>query len=309
MISRSILIASLFLPAIAQAGFGASSFKKDSRKGDNFYNAGSALDSNSESCWMVDPEAKNEGSWIEMDLPAGEVDKLGLVIGWDKDANTFGDYARVKAGRLEIFSKAGGTEEMVGEATLNFEDKQGWQIVDVPDTKVGGEISAGKIRFTVTETYAGKDYPNLAMSEIRLYFKEFDAGSMSIKAYPEDEEEGHTGDLIADGNARTFWASAGAKTTEFKMKGPGYGLSSVGIQAGPKPYARPKTVELVANDMVVKHTMEDNDKMQWLLLPVVVGYTGSAWGTITVKVLDTYEGDKGVAISEVKLNAATIEDI
>ncbi|NCG20216.1 MAG: hypothetical protein GWP91_14500 [Rhodobacterales bacterium] len=309
MILRSMLIASLFLPAIAHAGFGASSFKKDNRKGENFYNAGSALDSNLESCWLVDPEAKNEGSWIEMDLPAGEVDKLGVVIGWDKDENTFGDYARVKSGRLEIFSKTGGTEALVGEATLNFEDKRGWQVVDLPDTKVGDEMGAGRIRFTVTDTYSGKDYPNLALSEIRLFFKEFEAGTLSIKTYPADEAEGHTGDLLADGNDRTFWASAGGTEAELKLKGSGYGLSSVGIKAGPKPYARPKTIELVANDMIVRHTMEDNDKLQWLLLPVVVGYTGSAWGTITVKVIDAYEGEKGVAIAEVKLNAATIEDI
>ena len=182
-------------------------------------------------------------------------------------------------------------------------------MVDLPDTKVGDEMGAGRIRFTVTETYSGKDYPNLALSEIRLYFKEFEAGTLSIKTYPADEAEGHTGDLLADGNDRTFWASAGGTEAELKLKGSGYGLSSVGIKAGPKPYARPKTIELVANDMIVRHTMEDNDKLQWLLLPVVVGYTGSAWGTITVKVIDAYEGEKGVAIAEVKLNAATIEDI
>ena len=47
---------------------------------------------------------------------------------------------------------------------------------------------------------------------------------------------------------------------------------------------------------------------QWKLLPVMVGYTGSAWGTITIEIVDTY-GTGAVALSELKLKAATIEDL
>ena len=48
-----------------------------------------------------------------------------------------------------------------------------------------------------------------------------------------------------------------------------------------------------------------------LLLPCLVGYTGGAWGTVDVKIVDVYPGDQpmnGVAISELKLNAGSIEE-
>lgn len=304
-----LLMAALALPSVTLAGYEASSHKKDSRRGD-FWNAASALDSKAETCWMVDPEEKNEGQWIQLDVPSSTIDKIGLVAGWDQDENTFFDYARIKKVRVDIFTMEGGAAKLVAQPELAVDDKRGWQILDLPDTKVGGDVTGGRIRVNVLETYPGKDYPNLAVSEIRVHLQEFPAQTVKVDAAPASAESGHDADLMVDGQPKTFWASTGEHTAEMSFKAPGYGLASIGVQSGPKPYARPKTVEVIANDMPVTLTLEDKPDLQWSLLPAIVGYTGSAWGGVTVKVLDAYPGDpgKGVAVSEVKLNAATIED-
>jgi hypothetical protein len=46
-------------------------------------------------------------------------------------------------------------------------------------------------------------------------------------------------------------------------------------------------------------------------MPVIVGYTGSSWGSATFKIIDTYPADSGnaVAIAEIKLTAAMVEDL
>ena len=301
------LLALLGLPLVAQAGFRTSTHKKDSRKGDNFYAAGAALDSKSETCWQSSPEKGNEGQWIEIDTPSGEIDKVALIIGWDQDENAFFDYARVKKARVEAWSVEGGNDTQVLEAEVTFEDKRGWQIVEVPDTKFGGEFGGGKVRLTVLETYPGKDYPNLAVSEFRVHLKEFAAETLMMEVEPENSADGHGPENLWDGSERTYWASTDNSGT-FGFSAKGYGLASVGIKSGPKPHARPKTVKVEANDLEVTHVLEDTDKMQWVLLPVVAGYTGGAWGTAKVTIVDTYEGEKGVAVSEVKINASTLED-
>jgi hypothetical protein len=307
----SVLLAALFASLTAQAGYEASSFKKESKRGANFWNANAALDSRLDSCWMIDPEQKNEGQWIQLDIPSAEVDKIAVVIGWEKTPNTFSDYARVKTARIEVVDMTDMKPNTIVEHTVNFEDKPGWQVIDIPNGKVKGEIIAGRVRMTVTEVYPGADYPNLAVSEFRVHLKEFKAETLELRGIPTSEADNHTADLMIDSNPRTFWASTGEENPGFSVAGPGYGLASIGLLPGPKSHARPKTVEITANDMPQRHTLEDKAEVQWILLPAIVGYTGSAWAGVDVKVIDTYpaaSGSKSVAISEVHLNAATVED-
>ncbi len=312
MIRTAILTATfLGMSSTAFAGYEASSFKREAKRGANFWNAGSALDGNLESCWMIDPEDKNVGQWIQMDLPSGTVDKIALVPGWDVNDNKFFDYARLKKIRIEIFTMDGTTPKQVGEHTADLEDKRGWQFVDFEDAKIGGEIFGGRVRVTVLETYDGKDYPSLGVSEFRVHLKEFPADTLQISTQP-DAEPGHLGDLMLDGNTRTFWAApSGDDPPSFGVSAPGYGFGSLGITQGPKTHARPKTVEIESQNIGITHVMEDKAGMQWLLMPVIVGYTGSSWGSATVKIIDTYpaESGNGVAISEIKMTAATIEDL
>ena len=303
-------LALLSLTVSALAGYEVSSFKKETRLGKNYWNAASALDSKDETCWQIDPEEKNAGSWIYVDVPGAEVDKIAMVIGWQKSEEHFFDYARIKKAKVEVFDLGmGGAPTLLGTHEIAFEDKAGWQYADIPDTKVSGEGLGGRVKITVVETYPGKDFPNLAVSEVRVHLKEFEAASMSL-ATPFDGAP-EASDKATDGNARTFWTAPG-DVASFALKAPGYGLSSIGIQSGPKSHARPKTLEITANGAVTKTVLEDKPgTLQWALLPVLIGYTGGSWGDVQVKVLDAYPGDtptNGLAIAELKMNAGSISD-
>jgi hypothetical protein len=303
-----LALLALVLPA--SAGYEASSFKKEDRLGKNYWSAASALDSKLETCWQIDPEQSNAGSWIYIDIPPGEVDKIGMIVGWQRSEEDFFDYARIKAAKVEIFDLGvGGTPALVATHNVAFADKPGWQFGDFPETKVSGEGIGGRVKVTVVDTYPGKDFPHVAVSEVRVHLKEFEAASMAF-ARPFDTGT-ETADKATDKNPKTFWTGSGTQA-HFALKAPGYGLASIGIQAGPKSHARPKTVEISANGAVATQVLEDQPgQMQWLLLPALIGYTGGAWGDVEVKILDGYTGDvptNGLAISEIKLNAGSISD-
>jgi len=295
----------------AHAGFEVSSFRKEDKLGKTYYAAPSALDSKPETCWQVDPEQQNIGQWIQLDVPAGEIDKISVIIGWSKDDKTFGDYARIKTAKVEIFDAGNGPPKVVATADLKFEDKNGWQTLDLPDTKVGGEVLGGKVKLTVTDVYPGKDFPNLAVSEVRVHMKEFPAASAAFSTPFDSELPTNKAALSMDNNPKTFWAGT-SQSAAFAVKAPGYGLASLGIQSGPKTYARPKTIQITANQAVTTQVLPDAPgQMQWVLLPCLVGYTGGAWGNVDVKIVDSYPGDvaaNGVAIAELKLNAGSIEE-
>ena len=56
--------------------------------------------------------------------------------------------------------------------------------------------------------------------------------------------------------------------------------------------------------------MKDSGEMQWFLVPALVGYTGSAWGTVKVIVNDSYDATsegKGTSIDEVQFRATNLE--
>jgi hypothetical protein len=303
-----LALLALVLPALA--GYEGSSEKKGDRLGKNYWSAASALDSKLDTCWQIDPEQSNAGSWIYIDVPAGEIDKIGMVVGWQRSEDDFFDYARVKSAKVEIFDLGiGGPPKLLATHDVAFADKAGWQYGDFPETKVSGEGIGGRVKITIVDTYPGKDFPHLAVSEVRVHLKEFEAASMSF-ARPFDTGT-DTADKATDGSAKTFWAGSGTQAN-FALKAPGYGLSSLGIQAGPKSHARPKTVEITANGAIATHVLEDQPgQLQWVLLPALIGYTGGAWGDVEVKILDAYAGDvptNGLAIAEVKLNAGSISD-
>ncbi|MBA2320038.1 MAG: discoidin domain-containing protein [Deltaproteobacteria bacterium] len=291
MDKRMVVLALVLAPMLAEAGgFKASSVRKDSRNPAT-WDAASALDGDPKTAWMIDAEDESVGQYIQVDVPASTIDKLALVAGWDRDDEVWGDYPRLKAAKIEIFQNGA----MVGETTIAVEDKRGWQILDIPDTKVEG--AGGSVRLTITEVYPGGDFNNLGLSDLRVHLKEFPAGTAKI-VEPAGLE------AMIDGNPKTVYTH-GTGDLSFTMTAPGYGLASIGMQPGPG--ARPKTVEITANDNKQTVVLEDKAEMQWFLLPVLVGYTGSSWGKISVKVIDTYSGP-GVAFAEVALNGATIEE-
>jgi len=299
------LVTLLLLPAVASAGFRASSFKKETRGGETQRNAAAALDGDLATCWMIDPEEGNEGSWFEIDVPKSTIDKLSIVAGWDRDDTTFADYPRAKTLKVEVFDE-GKDGAKVLEHTVTLADQRGWQTIDIPDTTVGDEVFGGKVRLTVQEVVPGLDYPNLALSELLVILGEVDA-PIALSEPPEGTLAGKTTAALTDKDPRTFWASAAdGAGTAFQVEADGFGVSSVGLQAGPKAQARPKTIRLTANQATRTYTAADTDQMQWFAVPPVVGYTGSGWGPIKVEIVDTYAGTQpGVGVAEVALKATS----
>lgn len=297
----------LLVPVLAQAGFEASSHRKDGKRGDNYWNATSALDGKLESCWMINAEDANEGQWIQLDVPSSTVDKLSLVVGWAATEADFKDYSRLKKARVEIFDfPEGDVAKVVASQEITLEDKATWQTIDLPDTKVGGPIRGGRVRLTVLETYPGTDFANLALSELRVLLKEFPVEAMILKEVP-PAVSGE--DKLDDNNPKTvFVADPGVANPEFLLSGAGYGLSSVQVVPGAKGTRRIKTVEVLANGLTLQHTLEDKWEPQHIPLPAMIGYTGSTFGDVRIKVVDTYEGTGGIALGELRLMAATIED-
>lgn len=297
----------LLLPLVAQAGFRVSSHKEVGKSTE--FDAPSAIDDNGATAWQIDPESEQVGEWIEIDLPKGEVDKIAVMVGWEKSEESWKDYGRLKSARLEVFSETDSGEERVLEKTLNFEDKKGLQTIDVEDVKVGSELFAGKARLTITEIYPGEDYPSVAIGEVRVVLKEMDAPALFVGPEPESIEGKGAGNMI-DGNARTAYVSAENLAPSFTLEAQGWGVSSLVITPGPKPYARPKTLEVVCANQTRTYTLEDNGKAQTFALPSIIGYTGSAWGTVEIKVKDTYPGSKpNVAIAEVALKATNYDGL
>lgn len=308
--SRSLLATTLLLvPALAMAGFNASSSKVTSRSsGSTPYGPSAALDSNPATAWQVDPEQANEGSWIELDVPKGKVDKVSVMVGWAKDDDSWVDHARLKAGRIEVYTLSGAEPTIVHEQKFTVEDAQGMQSIDLPDPEVGDELSGGRVRLVITEVYTGKDYANLALGELLVHLGEFDVQTVTVEG-ASSEVDGHDAAMAVDGSTRSYWMAADDdEAPSFTIDAGRYSVSSVGIVAGSSSYGRPKKVELIQGSASKTVELKNTSSTQWFELPALVGYTGSGFGSITIKVLETYPGSKSKApaIAEAKFKATQL---
>ncbi len=299
-----VLSAALIAPASALAGFRVSSFKKDTR--DATFKVSSALDSDPKSCWMVNPENENENEWIEIDVPRSTIEKLSFMSGWSLSEETHADYARLKKAKVQIWKEDDG-DEIILEQEISLEDKNGWQDVELPPTKVGGDFSGGRVRITVLEVYEGKDYPALGMSEVLVKLAEKDA-PLKIESEPTTSAAGHDAMEFIDDSTRTYWLSESNEGQSFAIGASDFGISALGVQSGPATYARPKVISVRQGLNTTKLTLENTDKMQWLPINPTIGFTGSAWGTLNIEVLEVYEGTKpGIAITELKLKSTNFD--
>jgi hypothetical protein len=306
----ALAVTLLLLPAAALAGFRVSTFKKETKLGADTWNAAAALDGKLETCWMVDPESENTGEWFEVDVPKSTVDKLGLVIGWQRDDKTFKDYGRVKTVRVSIFTLDTDTKP-VAEQNLTFEDKPGMQVLDLNNVAVGNEVTGGRVRFTITEIYPGDNFPTIGVSEAAVVLAETDVPGTALKLRSSpDPANGKDVSALQDGNPKTFFETA-ATPAAFDVRADGFGLSSIGFVAGPTSGARPKTVKITVNDAVVTTVLADKPDAQFANVPAVVGYTGSAWGTVHVEVVDTWPGktSQTLGIAEIKARYTNYEGI
>ncbi|TVQ87284.1 MAG: discoidin domain-containing protein [Deltaproteobacteria bacterium] len=305
MRSPLILTCAVLLPLTALAGFRVSSVN-DRGHDAHKYDAASAIDDDPQTAWMIHPESDQVGEWIEIDIPRSKVDKVALMVGWEKDEKTWGDYGRIKSARVEIFTDGDDGLERVFEKEATFEDKSGMQFVEVGNVEVGSELSGGKARLTITGFYPGRDYPSVAVSEFRVHLTEIDAPTSIVGDEPASVD-GHPFEHATDGNAKTYFVAEGANP-HFAVEASGFGVSSLVVTPGPKPYARPKVLEVECADQTRTYTLEDSAKAQSFALPSIVGYTGSAWGHVKITVKETYDGTKpGVAFGALQLKATNFD--
>lgn len=285
------LLPLLALSLNANAGAKASSFKPEHRMGMNTYNAQAAIDGKYETPWQVDPESENIGEWIELDVPKTKLDKIGMMIGWAESEDRFKDYARVKSVEItaQYYNESNELVSAGPPVTATFEDKMEFQVVDVDDVQIGEDLFGGKVRVEIKEVYPGKDYPNLAMGEVLLVMAEFDAAPTIEN--PSSEDDDHLVIDMVDDSDKTFWL-ADSDGASFDVEAGGYSLARVGLKAGPTTYDRPKKVRITANRRPLEVELQDTQDTQWIEIPAVVGFTGSAFGTIQVEVLEVFPGTK-----------------
>jgi hypothetical protein len=292
----------------AQAGAKVSAYKPEHKMGELYWGAPSAIDDNLATAWMLPGESENKGEWIDIELPAGTLDKIGMMPGFAKSPQTWTDYPRVKKVKIVVYEiDDERNEKQVGTGEAEFQDKQEWQVVDFPDVKIGAGMFGGKARVTIEDFVPGDDYPNVAISSVLLYMKEMSATPTILSA--SGEAAGHTKDALKDGNPKTFWAAdaAGAQVT---FEASGYGISRVGLVPGPAGYAKPKKVQLEMSGRTKVFELPNAPGTQWLEVPATTGYTGSAWGEITLDFLEVWPGTKPeLAISDLDVEATSYEGI
>lgn len=285
---------------MAFAGAEVSNFKKDTRRGANFWNAGSAIDENPETAWMVSGESENIGEWITIDAPNGtsSLDKVSMIVGYAADEESFFDYSRVKQIRIDVYeyNKSLELEQTTKSVVVNFEDTMEKQVIDIDELKVESS-SGGKFRLNITEVYPGKDYTSVAISEVKLLLTESE-GPLNL-AGATGTVEGSDELNLTDKSTKSQWIAENNST--FTLSGK---ISSIGLQSVSSAYARPKKVKVSTGGRELIHELPNTSKVNWVLVPTVTGYTGSNWDDVKVEILEVYPGSKGqLAISEVKTRA------
>ncbi len=304
------LAACLCLPGTALAGATASSFQKENKKGANYWNAQSALDGKMETAWRVPGDSKNKGEWIQVDVGmTATVSGLGLVIGWDKDEDTFKDYARVKQARVDVFATNSSFDlELAGSATVDFADQRGMQVVAFDEPIKIEADAGGAVKITVTDVYPGVDFPSMGVSEVVVQLGEIYDPPNGLMVVDGSNADNDAFDLT-DGNPRTKWTapSDGAK---LEIEATGFGMSRVGLQRLDTYHDRPKKVKISVGTKEIVVEVADAKEMQWITVPSTFGYSGSTLGKITLEVLEVYPGSRSpgtLALGEVSAKA-TIYD-
>lgn len=313
MSTRSLLFAltagCLTLGGLAHAGAKVSDHQKETRRGANFWAGNAALDGDPATCWMLPGESKNVGEWLLLDIPRINVDKLAMRVGWQKDEDTFKDYARVKKVTIEAtyFNDMNELVPAPGMVEVEFKDEMGWQVVDLEDILVEDAVNGGKLKITIQEVYPGKDFPQVAVSDLVVHLGEFDAVAMVKEISTEDEGPRES---MFDENTRTSWV-APADNASFTVRGGGVMLSSLMVTSGPATHARPKTLKLTVKNRSETVELPNSAGPHRVIIPATVGYTGT-WDAVKVEVVDVHPGkthaDK-VAIAELQGKATALDGL
>ena len=298
-----------FFSTSAEAGAVASAFKRETRRGANFFNAQSAIDGNPETCWMVPGESENIGETILIDVANSTIDALGMIVGWSLNEETFTDYYRIKTVRMEVLSYDDNQELVpVAQRDVEFADVPEYQIIDIEDVVLDQGYSGGKVRLTITEVYEGRDYPNFGISEVAVFLQEFEAPARISAASSETQGNGLSS--LRDDDASSVW-SANVEGAGFTVSSHDYSVSSIGFSSPrSQDFARPRNVRVSIQGASTDHELEDSSGVQWVRVPAIMGYNGGGFGDITVEIIDTYPGTTHateVGLSELEIRASAYQ--
>lgn len=144
-----------------------SEVKADSISGSNF-NANNTLDNNMKTAWM--PTGNGKNALIEYVIDYEDLEgvnavtlfQIALFNGWRKDYQTWKDYARIKKVSLTINDKP--------YAEITLEDTYKHQYIDVEKMKLD-KTRRYRFRFRIMETYPGKKYEQVALSDLQFIGK------------------------------------------------------------------------------------------------------------------------------------------
>lgn len=306
------LLLLIAIPAVSWAGASASAFKKGNRtQGENYWNANSAIDNKLETAWMVPGESANLGEWIMLDAPKGTLDGIRIVPGYAASEDTFADYARVKKMRIDILCCADSDKvSTTGTATVDVADEMTFQTIDIDDLTIGNELFGGKVKLSVVEIYEGRDFPSLAVSEIRLQLKEFENPSGYMINAVSGESDEHISMDMMDEDTKTFWSTA-SEGASFTLEPQGVGPSSLRwMHAKDKTWDRAKKVKITANQQSVITEIPNKDGQHVVDIPAPFGFNGSAYGEVTVEILEVHPGTSNagqLAVGDVLLYGSTLE--
>ncbi len=305
---RGLAVLGLFVAGPALAGASASSFRKETRKGANYWNAQAALDGKLDTAWQLPGDSKNVGEYMIIDVPRVAVDKIGMVTGWARDEETFKDHPRIKKLRVEamVYNPSNELVAAGSPVEIEFADQMEFQVVDLEDIKAAGNFG-GKVKLTVVELYDGADYPNLAVSEVVVYLTEFDASTLQVKTASNMDSPPES---MLDGNARTVW-NAESSDASVTLAAPGFMLSSLLLTPGPKTHDRPRKVDVTTFGRTRTFELPDTVGPHRLDVPATVGYTGT-WHDVEMKVTETYPGTKSagtLGIAELKGMASSADGL
>lgn len=145
----------------------SSASKAEAAGADNF-EAKNLLDANLKTCWMTPDNGKNEQFEIIIDLE--DVDNISnaqirfiyFFNGWRKDYQTWKDYSRIKKASLSVND--------IPYAEISFEDSYKCQSIDFDKLKIDKNKRC-KLKFRVTDTYAGSKHKQVALSDVQLLGK------------------------------------------------------------------------------------------------------------------------------------------
>lgn len=131
------------------------------------FDAKNTIDGNMKTAWLTPNNGKNALIEFVIDLEELDVNSatlfnISLFNGWRKDYQTWKDYSRIKKVSLTINDKP--------YAEITLEDTYKMQFIDLEKMKMD-KTRRYRFRFRIMETYPGKKFEQVGLSDVQFIGK------------------------------------------------------------------------------------------------------------------------------------------